>query len=452
MDWVYLGHAGWHLEAAGLRLCFDPLLDDLHHGGVFTVVPPRRVDAAALRADYVLVSHRHPDHFDVRSLRRLAALDADTVVVTGDDLVARTCRRLGFRRVELVAPRQRIELDGVRLVTTPSSAPAVEWGVMVACDAGVAWNQVDTVLDGPGGVRALLSESGAALGLEPLELALAIVRWQPLCEVQATTGAAAGFPRAEYAAGLEQIAALGARALVPGAAGSCHAPPYAAMNGLVYPVSQARFLRDAAARVPGTRCLPATVGGRYRVAGGAVEHEPDGGRSLVEPLGPDVSPLFRPFELPALVDPDLGARREPEARALVAAWLRTALVPALARAYPALGCTRPLALALEVVFPSQVDGYTLRVAPGHATLEATLDPEYDVLDAVAGSHLCDVIEGRRHWGEPLLAGLLRSSVRAYEVDQGGLRALPIAPMFLYYGLSYAESVERATAWLLEHDD
>ena len=100
MDWTSLGHAGWLIEAAGLRLVCDPLVEVDHHGGVFEVRPRRRLRAAALRADFILISHRHPDHFDVRSLAQLAALDPDSVVITPDELVGRFV-------FDLVAPYSR---------------------------------------------------------------------------------------------------------------------------------------------------------------------------------------------------------------------------------------------------------------------------------------------------------------------------------------------------------
>src|SRR4029079_2201992 len=95
--WItYLGHAMWLAEMGELRILFDPLLDGVHHGGVFEVHPARRIDVAALAADFIVVSPRHPDHVDVRSLARLAEHDAQSVVLTSDALVAETARKLGF--------------------------------------------------------------------------------------------------------------------------------------------------------------------------------------------------------------------------------------------------------------------------------------------------------------------------------------------------------------------
>src|SRR5690606_32347551 len=145
MDWCYLGHAMWLVTVGELRLLFDPQLDDTHHGGLFEINPPREIDAEALRADFIIVSHRHPDHFDVRTLRRLAELDADSVVVTSDALIERVAKRLGFRTVARVDALHRIELSDATLFTTPSYGAEIEWGVMVASESGVAWNQIDTV-------------------------------------------------------------------------------------------------------------------------------------------------------------------------------------------------------------------------------------------------------------------------------------------------------------------
>ncbi|MEQ9324729.1 MAG: hypothetical protein RIF41_36525, partial [Polyangiaceae bacterium] len=78
------------------------LLGETHHGDVFELRPRRRIDEAALAADFVVVSHRHPDHFDVASLHRLAQLDRDSVVLTSDPLVERTARAVGFSTVARV--------------------------------------------------------------------------------------------------------------------------------------------------------------------------------------------------------------------------------------------------------------------------------------------------------------------------------------------------------------
>jgi hypothetical protein len=161
----------WLVEAGPLRLLCDPLLGPEHHCGVFETVPRRSVHAEGLRPDFVLVSHRHPDHFDVPSLHRLARLDPEVVVLTPDALVAWAARTLGFRTVHEVPPGQRVELDDVRLVTTPSLGRD-EWGVVIAADGAVGWNQVDSVLRDATHVRQVLDVALPAVEAECVDFAV----------------------------------------------------------------------------------------------------------------------------------------------------------------------------------------------------------------------------------------------------------------------------------------
>ena len=461
MDWLCLGHATWLAEAGGLRLLFDPLLGPAHHGGVFEVVPRRTLVAEALRPDFILVSHRHPDHFDVPSLRRLLALDPEVVVVTPDPLVAWACEQLGARSVRLVGPGHRVALDGVALVTTPSLAPD-EWGAMVATADGVVWNQVDTVLTDATHVRRVVATCLNALASDRLassdattdylqtnhlqtddaagRLTLALVRWQPLLEVAAQLGRRTGFPYREYAALLDAVVATGARAVVPSAAGEAHTRPWTTMNQRVYPVGEHRFLRDLAAAAPGIRGLPCRLGGRYRVRAGEVTFTPDVAAGLLVAHDPADPRNYHPLELEPVRDPGLGDVAESTLRADVDAWIRGPLVRGLARACAGGPSLR---LALEVRFAATVAAYTLITDGPNVRVERGLDDDWDALNVVAGSLLWEVLQARRHWGDVLLAGALRACTRAYHVDTAGLQPLALAEVFLYHGLSYDDSVRRA---------
>lgn len=439
MRWYPLGHAMALAEADGLRLVFDPLLVDRHHGGVFEVTPPRTVNVAALRPDFIFVSHRHPDHFDIGSLRRLAELDPDSVVITADTLVARVCTRLGFRTVRHVAPSTRVELDTLALLTTPSRAndapidpEALEWGVALAHDGALVWNQVDTI-------HASVAELSATIDLIEAQLAtkptLALVRWCPLLEVEASLAGRIGFPFVTYGEILEQ-AALVARdaAIVPGSAGARHAEPWNAMNSLVYPLDEARFVRDVRVRVPSARVFPSRPGGAFEVSRDGVEHDPHGGESLVT-VGEVIDDRdFKPLAIPALSDPNPTGRDEAKMRETIDAWIRGPLADALAR--------YGRRFLLEVVYPRSRDEWTIAGAAtrGH-------DPQWDVRNEIAASQLCEVIEGRRHWGDLLLAGVLRACSRAYDVTGRGLVRANVPPIFLYAAISYSASVERA----VEHE-
>jgi len=445
MDWVSLGHAMWLACAGGLRILFDPLLDDMHMGGVLEVCPRRQVHVEALRPDFVFVSHAHPDHFDPKSLRRLATLDAETVLVTPDPFVAEVARKVGFSAVRVVRAETRIELaDGVRLVSTPSLAEDPEWGVMMATEEGAVWHQVDAVLRDATQVRSVVDASMRALGRpvgEPLSLTL--VRAQPLLEVAAQVGGATGFPFAEYSALLAQIEAIGARAVVPSSAGARHAESFAAMNHFVYPVSAVRAVADLRAMLGEARVFAPETGGLWQVRKGHVQFSSGGGKALVT-VSRDEEPVFRPLGSGPLIDPDIDGGPVSARRDVVRRWVHDVLAASLAG--DAGRGQRPLSFVLEVVWPESKDVFTLRDAGPEArsgwSVEERFEPEYDVLNQIAGSMLHSVIVGRRHWGEPLLAGLLRAVHRAYRVDASGLRRLDVPTVFLYRALSYAQSVRQ----------
>lgn len=424
----------WLAETCGLRLLCDPLLDDLHHGGVFRVFPGRTIDATALRPDFVFVSHRHPDHFDPRSLRRLAELDPDAVVVTPDPLVAEVAARVGFRTVRMVPPETAIDLDGPRILTTPSRyASDPEWGLLVATSDGVVYNQVDTSLGHVEDVERFFARAATILA-RPRErlVSLALARWQPLLEVSAFTSGDIGFPFDAYASELEHAAAIGAAVICPGASGACHAGPFSASNALVYPVTEHRFVQDMRRRAPSVEVVPSQVGATYQVRDGRVEVDPRGAIALglvtdVRPDAPDPRD-FRPLAIPELVDPNPSQTSEKALVDRIERWIAEEL-------RPALDVQAPFVRLLEVVLPSGPRRYELG-----GSAEA-----WELRCAVAGSLLVDVLDARLHWGDLLLGGMLRAASRAYTVDERGLRRAPEQPIFLYHALSYEESARRA-AW------
>lgn len=441
MHCTSLGHACWLIEAAGLRLLCDPLLGVEHHGGVFEVSPRRRLRAELLQPDFILISHRHPDHFDIPSLAALARLDPESVVVTPDELVADAARQLGFVSVKLLAPGQHVELDGVELITTESLGDD-EWGVMIATDAGVVWNMVDSVLADAEHAWSVTEAALSVLGHPRVSLAL--VQGQPMLEIAAQLGHALSFPYGRYASLLAQLAAIDPAAIVPSAAGTVHTADYAWLNAIVYPVDEARFRRDAARVCPGAEIFASQLGARYRIEAGRVTRDGDA-EALIERLAGGARCVYRPTEVPSLRD---ARPTDAAARERIAAWISTQLGPALVRNYPEFDMTRPLRAVVEVAFADTRTCWTLIVDADAARIELGFDDDWDVYDVVAGSLLVEIIDGRRHWGDALLGGALRGYSRAYEVGPRGPKPANVAEMFLYYALSYEDSTRRAVAWEL----
>lgn len=426
----FLGHASWLFEIGALRILCDPLIFDRHAGGVLSVSPERTLDPAALRPDFLLVSHAHFDHFDLDSLHALARFDPDIVVVTPDELVAECCTTLGFRTVRLLPPGQRVELaGGVTLVTTPSRAPDVEWGFILSDGSSAIWNMIDSCFESPREVRKVVRESG-------FDIDLCIAPLQPMREVAMAMSEHTGFDPSGYHHLFECARAAGARFVIPGASGEAFAPPFDGMNRVVYPVSRERAARDFASFAPESRVLVPALFDVLTVESGEVGIA----RDVTDPPPGRISSIsaprcFRPWDVPPLRDPNLAGRSDDELLRVIEPWLADVLQPALARHTELLG---GLSLSLEVVLPRETVHFTSTV-PG--PFERKHDPECDELVAIAGSLLVDVLESRRSWAEPLLGGFLRATGRSVRVREGSMHAPPIPPIFLYFALDFRASVE-----------
>jgi len=443
MRWTHLGHAMWLCEVGEQRLLFDPLLGKTHHCGVYETFPRRTLHIERLRPTGIFVSHRHPDHFDIESLHALAICDGGVPLFSPDPLVLSSARDLGFRDVRSFVAGDVLELPGTRLTATLSLARD-EWGVVVASDDGAVWNQVDTVLRNPEHVRTVAQEAAARVRRPSIDLA--IVRWQPMHEVAAQLGGRVDFPLQTYADLLAQAVATGAPTIVPGACGASHVPAFDWLDHIVYPVSPQRFLRDLTNFDADLDAFPAQLGARYTVRDGEVEFDPTPSE-LVAAIedGPDPR-TYRPLSIPALADANPGGQPESKTRPAVTAWLEQKLAPALAREFPSFGTEDPLRFVVEVQFGNARDSFTFVVDHDGTTLERSASTDWDAITEIAGSLLWEVIDGRRGWGDVLLAGAMRSQARAYAPFNGRVRKLPVAPTFLYYALSYDQSFERAVAW------
>jgi L-ascorbate metabolism protein UlaG (beta-lactamase superfamily) len=116
-----IGHATVRLRAADTTLLVDPFLLGTTRGASTDYRPHTR---AELAADAVLVTHSHPDHFDVGSLLGLGR-DVEIYVPKVDresllaiDMQARLVE-LGFSRVHALAWGDRVQIGGLTVYACP---------------------------------------------------------------------------------------------------------------------------------------------------------------------------------------------------------------------------------------------------------------------------------------------------------------------------------------------
>jgi L-ascorbate metabolism protein UlaG (beta-lactamase superfamily) len=112
LTWV--GHATVLLEVGGARLLTDPLLRS--HLGHLRRHGARPATEITERIDAVLISHLHLDHLDAASLRRVGR----GVRVLGPSGAGRLLQRLGFARVEELAPGDAVTIARAEVTAVPA--------------------------------------------------------------------------------------------------------------------------------------------------------------------------------------------------------------------------------------------------------------------------------------------------------------------------------------------
>jgi UDP-MurNAc hydroxylase len=308
-----LGHASLVIETADCRILMDPVLFDPHGEGLFAVCPARVVDRERLPApDVIVVSHRHLDHFDVRSLATLPR--AAEVLLPRDAMIAGALRRLGFRSVIELDDWTEIAYGGTTLLTTASECPVPEFGVVVRSGGASVWNQVDTIVD-----DAAIARVRAHVGA----VDLLVAPWQPMLECAFQWNASIEFPYDMYAKIVARVRRVAPGALCPGANGFRYVGPAAWLNRVVFPVRRERFCDDVVRACPALagRVLPLDPGQSLAVRPGAATRAADAGYART--LTDDREALdFRPNQVAGeLVDANEAGHAEAAMDSSIAAFL-----------------------------------------------------------------------------------------------------------------------------------
>lgn len=234
MEIHMIGHASLFIRTSNLSILMDPVLWDPHQEGLFDINPKREVLHDKIPpVNLIILSHRHLDHFDIRSLASLPK--HAPVLIPKDQLLENYLRKLGFAKIQQLKDFTEVTIGKTTLFTTRSENNVPEYGIIFKDESGVFWNQVDSVVS-PKTVETVLSRFP--------QLDFVLASWQPMLETNFQTNGGLPFPYARYGEVLYNLGLASPRALAPGANAFCFTRSAAWMNHVVFPVSKARFLHD----------------------------------------------------------------------------------------------------------------------------------------------------------------------------------------------------------------
>jgi beta-lactamase family protein len=276
-----LGHASILVELAGATCLMDPVFADPFEEGAVVSCPRRTIDLGHLPPiDILIISHRHPDHFDIPSLARIRR-DCDAIC-PADPLIVYALRQLGFAKIHPVPPMAPISSDLFKLFPTRSEVTSVrEFGMVFSDRSGVFWNQVDSVL-----AAETIAAVADRFGRVALMFAMYASQTFDFLEDRSTR-----FPFEIHRQNLETVHQVRPRVAVPGSAGFRFCGEAAALNPFLFPISRERFLADLRILDEGIATHLANPGDVFVIDGECVERRP--GASRVATMVEDDTHLIR---------------------------------------------------------------------------------------------------------------------------------------------------------------
>ena len=295
MKVTLLGHASVLVEMEGATCLMDPIFFDPFEEGAVVSCPKRVVHLARLPpVDTLIVSHRHPDHFDLPSLAQVQR-DCD-VIIPADPLIVYALEKLGFHRIHPVHPMGPILSERFELYPTKSEARGVrEFGMVFKDASGCFWNQVDSFLSVET-VEAVKYRFGT------IDLLFAMYASQ---NFEYFEGRSTEFPHETHRENLEIALRIDPRMATPGSAGFRFAADRAWLNSFVFPISRERFVADLSKLgFCGTTQIM-NPGDVFNINGGNVAHLP-GASAVAELIADDTNKIrFDPTApVPDLLDPN----------------------------------------------------------------------------------------------------------------------------------------------------
>ena len=366
MKVTLLGHATVLVEMDGANILMDQVLQDPFEDGAVISCPRRVIRADKLPPlDLIIISHQHPDHFDIPSLAQLPR--GVHVLCPIDRAIQYALKSLGFTNVHPTAPMQRLVFKTYELLTTLSSVTnVIEFGIIFKDKSGTFWNQVDSVLS-----HETIGHALQALGSIDLLFAMHASQNFGFFENRST-----GFPHAAHQMNLATVLSIKPRLTVPGAAGFRFAGEIEWCNAFLFPISRDQFVADLRTVAPNLATATANPGDVFEIEARTVQHRA-GASEVAQTLEEDTWRLrFDPTAtIPPLKDTNPDQYSDDQLRSEVAkviagleAFLRTSyggpeklVVPfrELAASY-----------AIEVVFPDGPQRYRIQFAKDDFRIES----------------------------------------------------------------------------------
>ena len=239
-----IAHASMLIQSNKTTILTDPVWFDYLWEEVNVLCPSINLNLKQIPPiDVLNISHRHQDHFDVRTLAYLmqneSILTPNTMILAPrDDIVIDVLKELNYKNIKIVEDFESIKVNDVTLTPTPSLNEGdcfPEHGLLVNDGEVTIWNQVDTIVS-----PEIISYIQKLYG----RLDFSHSRFLPLLEGNFNHHKTVAIPFDEYSSFLKVVGALKPKFIVPGSAAFRYRDEYDFLNRYSFPITPEQFLSD----------------------------------------------------------------------------------------------------------------------------------------------------------------------------------------------------------------
>lgn len=422
MKTTLIGHATLLVQSRETTLISDPVLFQPHWEELNVHCPSIDLDLDKIpQVDILNLSHRHQDHFDVRTLAHLVQNDkilSPNVVVLApqDEILLDVLKELGFRDVRVVKDFETLQIKDFTLTPTPSLNEQdyfPEHGLLIHDGEVTVWNQVDTIV-----IPKVIQYIHQLYG----QVDFAHVRYLPLLEGNFTFHNAIELPLDEYHSFLMVAGALRPKFAVPGSAGFRYRDEFGFLNQYSFPTTQDQFLRDLSDFCP-------EIESSTFYPGDVAEITPEGAKILRQDSdfvrvheNDGYLAEFKPvMEVKPLKTLTTDADRQEEEKRVVTEFIENRLVDLLVESPNVQTWVEwKTAYQLEVFGQNGSDIWSVDFSGEDAAVQKGRIGKVNLYEGISYSEFYKLIEKQTSWDFVGVAAQYRTFKNIYRVEKGNL--------------------------------
>jgi UDP-MurNAc hydroxylase len=416
MQIYMLGHASIFVETKDSKILMDPVLWNSHAEGIEDIYPQREIFQERIpEFDTLIISHRHTDHFDIRSLANLPK-HVD-VLIPKDKFMEDCLRQLGYRHIYTLQDFSEVRIGSTRLIASRSENRVPEFGMVFADPDGVFWNQVDSVV----GAKTI----GKIKSRYP-QIDFLLAGWQAMLESQYQDHRNISFPFSAYSNTLELINLVKPKAIAPGANGFKFINGSAWLNQVVFPVTREQFCQDVKIVDPTLedRVFVLDPGDLISLVQGEVNYSPQKS-TFVQKLAEDKDLLsFSPVNLDSkLIDDNPEGYDLEEMKNTIKEELDDHL-PQFFREHQQTSflqyCHWEVIYQLEVVYRDHSEAYYFDFSEESIQCRQGSNPLANAFSTISASSFYGLLKGFKGWDFANLGGYYRCYHKVYQATSHGI--------------------------------